>query len=308
MGVPQTIRLKINARYITSYNINVDDGICNGASGTLKRIDLGHNSAGQTKPLRLWIKFNDRHVGTKTRSRYKRIMRRHKIPKRWTPLEPIIITIKTKKNSSLQIKRKQFGITVAHALTIHKSQGDTEDLVYVHFKRRMRRDLSYVACSRAKTAEGLKIVGQFTAPSPIQNTDLLYAEMKRWRSCPIIPTFKFLRSHHGSCLQILFHNIQSLPRYAKIISNDKVYKKSHLILLAETWTDKKYQYNFNSFSEVVRSDSKYITRKPRGVWILNNDIISSDINTSGSRIFKGKHSPLELCWTTIYNSGTLCTT
>ena len=73
----------------------------------------------------------------------------------------------------------QFALTPAHALTVHKSQGQTLRQVVVHLKFPMRSDLLYVACSRATSAEGLYIIGKFTPPNPIHENDPLFQEMKR---------------------------------------------------------------------------------------------------------------------------------
>lgn len=59
MGIPSEIALKINAKYMVSYNVDTEDGICNGATGTLKKIDFGKNTDGLKKPLRLWMEFDD---------------------------------------------------------------------------------------------------------------------------------------------------------------------------------------------------------------------------------------------------------
>lgn len=86
-------------------------------------------------------------------------MKNMAIPKNWTPITAL--TVKTKKNSNLKVNRKQFPLIVAHAITIHKSQGLSLDNVVVHIKGRMTRELLYVACSRAKSLEGLFIIGKF---------------------------------------------------------------------------------------------------------------------------------------------------
>ncbi|KAK3928382.1 ATP-dependent DNA helicase [Frankliniella fusca] len=52
MGIPTNVSLKVNAKYMISYNVDTNDGICNGATGTLKQIDFGKNLQGQKKTFK----------------------------------------------------------------------------------------------------------------------------------------------------------------------------------------------------------------------------------------------------------------
>ncbi|KAK3914189.1 ATP-dependent DNA helicase [Frankliniella fusca] len=147
MGLPKSIKLKIGALYMLTYNVDTEDGICNGATGTLKQLNYGINHKGEKKPLRVWIEFDDKSVGKIARKKLKSLIANNKIPNTWTPLDPIALTIKTRKTSSLKVNRKQFPLTLAHALTVHKSQGQSLKQVVVHLgKRRMSREQLYVAC------------------------------------------------------------------------------------------------------------------------------------------------------------------
>ncbi|KAK3917479.1 ATP-dependent DNA helicase [Frankliniella fusca] len=147
MGLPKSIKLKIGALHMVTYNVDTEDGICNGATGTLKQLNYGINHKGEKKPLRVWIEFDDKSVGKIARKKLKSLIANNKIPNTWTPLDPIALTIKTRKTSSLKVNRKQFPLTLAHALTVHKSQGQSLKQVVVHLgKRRMSREQLYVAC------------------------------------------------------------------------------------------------------------------------------------------------------------------
>ncbi|KAI7846879.1 hypothetical protein BDC45DRAFT_409401, partial [Circinella umbellata] len=55
--------------------------------------------------------------------------------------------------------RIQFPLTLAQAITIHKSQGQTYDVVVIVLTEGLTRFLIYVACSRARTAAGLHLIG-----------------------------------------------------------------------------------------------------------------------------------------------------
>lgn len=97
MGLPQVLPLKVNAKYMMTYNVNTEDGLCNGATGTLMRIDQGSKLHGDKKPLRLWIKFDDKKVGSILRKNFERKMKNLEILDDWTPVEPVTVTIQTNK-------------------------------------------------------------------------------------------------------------------------------------------------------------------------------------------------------------------
>ena len=56
---------KVGARYFIPTNFAINDGLVNGAIGTLMEIDLDQNN----QPATLWMKFDNNLVGAEARSR-----------------------------------------------------------------------------------------------------------------------------------------------------------------------------------------------------------------------------------------------
>lgn len=116
--------LKVNARVMVTHNINVEEGVCNGAMGCV-------------------VGFTDNK----------------------TPLPIIrldgkgkIITLKHcvfKQNNKVVAK---IPLVLAKAITIHKSQGQTLSRVVCDIDGIKQASLAYVAISRVKTLQDLKIV------------------------------------------------------------------------------------------------------------------------------------------------------
>ncbi|KAE8740532.1 hypothetical protein FOCC_FOCC013959 [Frankliniella occidentalis] len=232
VGMPSIVQFKVKARHMITYNIDTEDGLCNGATGKLKKIsDFGQNEKHEKKPLRVWIKFDEQHVRTQARHKHKDIMKARKIPQSWTPIYPKVVKIKTRKNCSLKVNRMQFALTLAHAITIPKSQGQTMKQVVVHLSNRMTKQLLYVACSRATTIDGLYIIGNFIPTKPLQQNDHMSLEMTRWKTNSIIPVFSNMKS--SDMYIAMYHNVQSLPKHQKLIINDKNFTASGLLFFGE---------------------------------------------------------------------------
>lgn len=292
MGIPKEISLKVNARYMMTYNVDVEDGLCNGTTGTLKRIDFGTNSEGDKKPLRLWMKYDEPRVGSHLRQKFGHHMKNFNIPNDWTPLEPIKLTIKRKKNSSLKINRKQYPLTLAHALTIHKSQGQSLKKVVVHIKRNLSRELLYVACSRATTLQGLYIIGSFTPPKPLPKNSFLADEIQRWKNKKITPKFKFLRDQEKKP-DIIYHNIQSLPKHINLVRNDENFTTSDILIFGETWTVPGDNIKIKNFKLLSRVDCGH-ARKPRGVSIYVKRSIYNQIKSTNSFSLKANKGRIDV--------------
>ncbi|KAK3921374.1 ATP-dependent DNA helicase [Frankliniella fusca] len=265
LGIPHTILLKVKAKYMITYNIDTEDGLCNGATGILKQIDFGTNAEGNQKPLQLWIQFDDADVGHTARKKMSCVMNHKNIPNTSTPITPVAVTVKRRKTGTLKVVRKQFPLTLAHAITIHKSQGLTLPKVVVHIKGRISRDLLYVSFSRATHINGLYIIGNFTPPSKVEKDSPLGYEVKRWKKHKVQPQFKFLRYHAVSCKQIIYHNVQSLRKHIGLVQNDEVFTKSDIILLGETWSVPTDDFAIDSFKLICHTTAEI--RRPNGVSI-----------------------------------------
>ncbi|XP_044598214.1 ATP-dependent DNA helicase PIF1-like, partial [Cotesia glomerata] len=101
--LPSNLLLSIGIKYMVTVNIDVEDGLVNGAVGI----------------TRLWLDFSDDQIGKK---------RRKEIPKEdhknWTAIDKIMKNIQPTKKI-VTIIREQFPLVPAEAITIHKSQGGT---------------------------------------------------------------------------------------------------------------------------------------------------------------------------------------
>lgn len=170
------------------------------------------------------------------------------------PIEPVTYTIKRYKSSNLQVRRSQFPLVAAEAVTIHKSQGSTLEKVVVHIKPGVPRSMLYVTCSRATCAQGLFVVTEsFRPPRAPSANDSIVMEMNKLRQNPLIPIYRFLREPHRSC-QIMFHNVQSLRKHLQDIVTDPQVMASDIYLAVETWSCSQDSFDIINFEEIVRTN------------------------------------------------------
>lgn len=155
---------------------------------------------------------------------------------------------------------------MAEAITIHKSQGRSEEIVTVDVRKGMNRQKYYVAFSRATSLNGLHIIGQFNPPSQIEENDPVKIEMERLRQNPLIPKFQFLRIVPENVIQIVSHNVQSIRKHISSVVTDSVYTNSHILAFQESWAINNESYNIPDFEEISRNS---LSGRPRAFGTIN---------------------------------------
>ena len=155
---------------------------------------------------------------------------------------------------------------MAEAITIHKSQGRSEQIITVDVRKGMNRQKYYVAFSRATTLNGLHIIGQFNPPEEIAANDPVQIEMARLRQDPLIPKFQFLRYVPENVVQIVSHNIQSIRKHISSVVADNVYTNSDILAFQECWALHNESYNIPEFEEISRNS---LSGRPRAFGTIN---------------------------------------
>ncbi|MEG1463193.1 MAG: ATP-binding domain-containing protein, partial [Anaerorhabdus sp.] len=308
--LPRILLLKIEARYMVTTNVDTSDGLVNGITGVLKKIDYGaftnnnnnntdnnnNLSSAERKPLRVWLLFDDLNVGRMARRSQTNLRNNLTLNENWTMMEPRVVNINSHSyKSNLKLMRTQFPIFPAEALTVHKSQGSTFPRVTVYdvASRKLSRSLLYVACSRATTADGLTIVcknNKFVPPvSLFQNDSSLRREIERQSTAKLELSFEHLliRDTSRFTCQIISHNVQSLRAHINQIRKDNVYLSSNIIMLQETWTlDNNEDYTIDGFYMISRIDAPGSQPKPVGSCIYIRNEMLSQITCTGSKLFQ----------------------
>ncbi|XP_058273888.1 ATP-dependent DNA helicase PIF1 isoform X2 [Hemibagrus wyckioides] len=150
--VGHTLQLKVGAQVMLTKNLDVQRGLVNGARGVV--VDFLPGNQGLPR-----VRFLCGAV---------EVMKRE----RWT----------FKAAGGVYLSRQQLPLKLAWAISIHKSQGMTLDCVEISLARVFESGQAYVALSRARSLEGLRVMD--FDPRVVQaNSDVLmfYKKLKRDR-------------------------------------------------------------------------------------------------------------------------------
>ena len=177
-GLHSRLSVALNARVSLTRNIDVSDGLVNGAVGVITHIAVRQSNLLNGT---IMVKFDNNRVGLKARNMVPANLRR--IP--GTPIKATTCRFALGSTNALYINRTQYPLTLSWSTTIHKVQGQSLDDVTVSFQdARFTAGQAYVALSRAKSMAGLHLSSFF--PEKIKVNKLALLEMERLKSSKIL--------------------------------------------------------------------------------------------------------------------------
>ena len=209
-------------------NIDVSDGLTDGAMGLVSNIIMDRLSQDIKAIL---VVFDNSDVGEDARSRslYKHINANV------VPIECGQKGFQLKDKKSCQVTRRQFPLTLAWAVTIHKCQGLTLPEIVVDMcpsKGQFSAGQAYVAFSRVRELCKLHIVN-YTS-TQIRVSPNVAKKMARLRKNVLSTMPPFLFNTISTDISIIHLNIGGIHRKIPDIQHDDILKLSHIISLNET--------------------------------------------------------------------------
>ncbi len=227
-GLHTVLRLAVGARVMLTVNVDVTDGLCNSASGTVVGFHANGNAI-----IAVLVQFDHDRVGSKARaeSQYKR---------RFPQAVPIF-----RHEASFQVgrgrgviqkTRQQFPLTLAWACTIHKVQGTTLDKIVVSMEGRgaFQPGQAYVALSRVKTIHGLHILG--FSEAAIRLSPAVQEETNRLKCNTLsFPAETSIFSTNTDSIDIGLLNVRSYKRHLPDLKNEPVLQKASVLCFVETF-------------------------------------------------------------------------
>ena len=238
-------------------NVDVEDGLTNGATGVVKYIDYRMEET--NRPSIVWVLFDDPRIGRTAREKYRKLYNRN-IDREWTPVFDVqrtfIVNYKT-------YQRIQFPLTPASGKSVWKAEGATVDEVVVdlsQFKRiRKIPHIHYVALSRVKKLENLYILNMNEGAIDLDKQ--VTTEMHRLRTeaslelC-YVPLYKV----QPDKVKIAFNNARSLNKHFQDIEHEPNVLAADVIGFAESRLcarDQNVHFSLRRCNLVRLDDTQY---------------------------------------------------
>ncbi|GFU13927.1 uncharacterized protein TNCV_940961 [Trichonephila clavipes] len=262
--MPYSLKLAVGYPYMITMNLDVEDGLVNGAIGTLKYIEYLTEDEQETiygttevdgepqpststrirKRVRLWLEFPNPSMGQLCRVKAK----------------PHVMC--------------KPDVSDLNAITIHKSQGGTFDEVVFNYDKSQQIQIVYVALSRVTSIDGLYLTNDkddlkfyhgrgSTAPT-VKDIRDEYDRMANHR----LPTLSmqarafckrdviaernedqggYLHRRRQLILIVSASNAQSLVAHAGDIESDNILMNSDYMVISETWMNCANTVMINGF-------------------------------------------------------------
>ena len=153
-NLKKVLTVKINARVMMTTDIDVTDGLTNGAMDTGTNVLIDETTG---KISIIFVAFDSEHVGQEAMftSVY------HSTNQNVIPIHQTQATFPADKKASFQVTRSQFPLTLAWAVTICKCQGLTLPEIVIDLtpaKGKFKPKEAYVSFSRVRTIDKLHII------------------------------------------------------------------------------------------------------------------------------------------------------
>ena len=210
-------------------NIDVADGQTNGAMGTIVNI-VYNDSVKQMKAI--FVKFDHTTIGENAKEKKSTY---HCNVSSAVPIEQMQVNFSVDHKPSCQVNRRQFPLTLAWAVTIHKCQGLTIDEIVVDMtpkKGQYTSGQAYVAFSRVKELNKLHIIN-YTCEQ-IHVSQNVAPEMDRIRRKPVLRLPEINVHAYTSCVSILHINVGGLQAKKEDVMQEHLFHRVDVISLNET--------------------------------------------------------------------------
>ena len=157
----KNLTLKIGARCVLVFNINVIDSLVNGSSGTVIGIESKDGS-----PYCIIVKFDEENCGKEQKAKYPEMSKKYK-EQNGTPIfkQDLEYQVFSRKGYGHAARAKviQFPLKLFYASTAHKMQGQTikaGSKVVIHWHKNMTNGMAYVMLGRCEKLEDIFISGK----------------------------------------------------------------------------------------------------------------------------------------------------
>ena len=244
----ESLHVKVGSRVMLTVNLDVKDGLCNGAIGSVGAVEMNENGDVTT----LLIRFDDDNTGRNLRNE------NPALKAKYPDLTPIIKQIhKYSTSKSLKGEKlntaivQQFPLILSFALTCHKIQGITikyPRTVAVDLKTVWGASQAYVMLGRVQKLSQLYIIGSLPR-SKIYCDSMALDELSQMKKRSLNENRSAWEQLSVNNLNVSYHNIHSLKNKINDIQADSILCYSDVLIFGETWlTDQSDAPSLEKFS------------------------------------------------------------
>ncbi|XP_025760137.1 ATP-dependent DNA helicase PIF1 isoform X3 [Oreochromis niloticus] len=216
--LPDTLKVAEGARVMLTRNIDIQNGLVNGAFGKLLRVVYSENDQ---HIIKLGLKMDNETSGKNNR----------------TPADDMVYIERAEENLKQKgVVRRQFPVKLAFACTIHKVQGMTTTSAVVSLKSIFEPGMAYVAVSRVTSLSGLYLLDMeekkiFTNPEITAALE----NMRQANLDDMMPLLHVIQTlSRSEVFTIVHHNTEGLPAHINDIKNHHELCLADVLCLTET--------------------------------------------------------------------------
>ncbi|MCG8624091.1 MAG: hypothetical protein MJE68_19125, partial [Proteobacteria bacterium] len=270
-GLPEEVTLIVDEQYDLISNIDVEDGLINGAQCLIKYIETTTKNE-TTSPCIVWTEFENIDIGKSHHKKYSYLYTNNR-NRNWTPIIRIKRTFLVKDH---WIHRLQFPLRQAAARSIHVSQSSTYPEIYVDLNtfstppKIFWEHMHYVAFSRVTSISGLYIenINEKNIAVSKKVSEYLQSALK---NDTLQTNIKFSDKNK---FNILFNNCRSFKKHFTAIQHNKIVLQPDISVFLESRQcrhNKSTDYNISD-NIIIRADQKNSTNPYYGIitYIKNN--------------------------------------
>ena len=300
-GFPDILKLKIGARVMMIYNIDVSDLLCNGAMGTL----IGAEMSKDGKVDKFIVKFDMPRAGEKSRQNHPNYTKKYPGGTVITRIEREYTLAKNANTIVASTARLiQYPLILAFAVTVHKVQGQTIEQplkCVIDIRTVFQGAQGYVMGSRVKEMDQLFILEDLPEKKIYPNQKALEEIERLWKvSINNNPT-PWDSDATSGVTKISFLNTRSLINKFDNIKLDLNLRKSDLMVLAETWIphskEKNNKYELECFEAHLNNCGR-----GKGLAMFYKQQFKHTVDLNGDNMSITKMESLDIDVIAIYRS------
>ena len=233
-ALQKTLKLKVGAKVMLTYNLDTTDGLTNGAFGEVLGYDILDNGVIRN----VHVNFYDESVGKEYRKKFLEFQKLYP-GKRVTPIERYECTFNIGNRNEISASKAnalQFPLKLSYAVTAHKIQGQTIKKpipVVVDLNRARNEAQVYVMLSRAQELDQIIILDKLYE-NIWKVSHKALTEVQRLSS----KALNAIKEKKTNVINILSFNILSLRKHYEDLRMIRNLSQLDVICLQETWLAK----------------------------------------------------------------------